>query len=152
LGFGALPSYTLAAAVVSLMFTGIFFALRFWLVRHEYYGDIAKATVAQSAGRITAQLGIGAFQSSPFGLIIGEVVGRGLGLSRMLRRANTSLLSQRRTIRIDRLRSVARTYRKFPLFTMPATLLDSLSPALHVPMISGIFGVAAAGQYSIANM
>jgi O-antigen/teichoic acid export membrane protein len=47
--------------------------------------------------------------------------------------------------------NTARRYKKFPIFSTPATLLDSLGPALHVPLITGIFGVSSAGQYSIAN-
>ena len=49
-------------------------------------------------------------------------------------------------------RDIAWKYRDFPFYRAPQVLINSLSKSLPIIMLSGFFGPAAAGYYSIAKM
>ena len=150
LGYGDLPIYAAPAMFLSLLLTGTYFSLRYWLLRFGAYGVISRATVGQSVGRVLAQLCIGLVRPSWMGLVGGEVVGRGVGLTSMWQVARNGYRQAVDGWSISRVRRTARKYRKFPLLTVPSSFLDSLGAMLPVPLVAAVFGVAAAGQYSLA--
>jgi O-antigen/teichoic acid export membrane protein len=47
--------------------------------------------------------------------------------------------------------TTATKYKKFPLIATPSSLFNSLALLLPIPLISSIFGIEDAGQYSIAS-
>lgn len=151
LGYGELPGWSALAIMLSLVLTGFFFTLRAWLVRAEEFRHIAVATVSQSIGRMTTQIVAGLMGLHWVGLIIGEVVGRGAGLSRVWTAAGQEIKVSLGQIDVQRLYGVASRYRKFPLYTMPSSLLNSASLVLPIPLMTAYFGVAAAGQFAIAS-
>lgn len=151
LGFSELPPWTAGAMTISLILTGVYFALRAWLVRIGQFPEIARATVLQSAGRISTQIATGLLGFQWVGLVLGEIVGRGMGLRRMLKSAVPSGADALGSFDWQRFREVATRYRKFPLISMPSSLLNSASLVLPIPLITMYFGVSAAGQFAIAS-
>lgn len=151
LGFGQLPLWTAMAMTLSLILTGIFFSLRYWLVRIGAYRTISSATVSQSIGRMATQIAAGVLGMQWVGLVLGEVIGRALGLGRFWSRTGVDVRSLIQQPDISALRAVAVLYRKFPLFTAPSSLLNSLSLVLPVPLITMYFGIQPAGQFAITS-
>jgi O-antigen/teichoic acid export membrane protein len=151
LGFGELPLWTSVAMALSLALTGLFFSLRYWLVRTGSYRVISTATVTQSIGRIATQIVTGAAGVGWAGLVLGEVVGRASGLRSMWIASRKDLLDNIALVDAARLRTVASAYRKFPLLTAPSSLLNSLSLVLPIPLITMYYGLHEAGQFAIAS-
>lgn len=151
LGFGELPLWTSIAMALSLGLTGVFFSLRYWLVRIGAYRIISTATVAQSIGRVATQIIAGVLGMQWVGLVLGEVIGRASGLGRFWNATSDDVRSRIRHPDAPALRGVAILYRKFPLFTAPSSLLNSLSLVLPVPLIAMYFGIQPAGQFAIAS-
>jgi O-antigen/teichoic acid export membrane protein len=151
LGFDQLPYLASVAMVLSLTLTGLFEAMRFWLVRRDRYKVISLATVTQSLLRVGIQVLLGTFGIGLGGLVTGEIVGRGAGLRKMWQESSEQLRGSFRDIDRRRLWETAVNYKKFPLYSAPSSLVNSLALALPIPLIGGTFGVEAAGQYSIAS-
>lgn len=151
LGFESLSNNAWIPMGGSLILTGGFFILRYWLVRTENYQRISKATVAQSIGRVGTQVLVGVAGLGWGGLLWSEVLGRALGLCIMLRQKQSDIFESVLPPKYRRLRTVALKYRKFPLYTTPSSLINNLTLVLPVPLISNYFGIQAAGQFSIAS-
>ncbi len=151
LGFGEFPVWTIPAMLLSLVFTGLFFTLRYWLIREESYRTISTSTVKQSIGRMGTQVLAGIVGLQWVGLVLGEVVGRGTGLTGLWAEAGTRLRHHVGKLDRSTLKQVAKRYRKFPLLTTPSSVLNSLSLVLPVPLITMFFGIHAAGQFTVAS-
>jgi O-antigen/teichoic acid export membrane protein len=151
LGFGELPAPAVPAMLVSLVLTDLFLTLRYWAIRQSEFADVSRAVVAQSAGRMGTQLAAGLIRPAWGGLVLGEVVGRALGMRRLWREAGPAMRRGAWPPQLDRLRETAARYRQFPLYSTPSTMIDNLALMLPVPLATAMFGVPAAGQYAIAT-
>lgn len=151
IGFDALPSETAILMFPSLTLTGLFFTMRYWLVRNENYAAISSATVSQSASRTGSQIVLGVGSGGWVGLVLGEIVGRGVGLRLMWRQCWPAVTSQSFPLDITRLTRVILDYWKFPILSAPSSMLNSLALVLPVPLISAYFGLQAAGHFSLAS-
>lgn len=151
LGFGSMPGPAVVALFVSLVLGDAFITIRYWLIRQGAYTSISRAVIGQGAGRMATQVGFGLVRATWIGLVMGEIVGRGAGLRSLWQASRNDVTNHAIPLRSDRIREVAGKYRKFPLLSMPSTLLGNLAAMLPAPLIASNFGVAAAGQYAIAT-
>jgi O-antigen/teichoic acid export membrane protein len=149
LGFGGLPWYTPLLLALAMGFVGIFTALRYWCLRRGRFDQISQGVVVQSAGRALFQTAIGAVGFHSAGLLCGEVLGRGFGMSRMFR---TSWPHIQRCVRAFHWKDFSGALwrnRKFPLYSLPSGLLDSLAASLSVPLLIRLYGDTVGGHYSL---
>ena len=85
LGFGALPWYAAWLMVASILFAALFSTLRYWSLRNEQFGTVSQGLLFQNAGRSLAQVALGAIGFHALGLLLGETIGRAIGMGRMVR-------------------------------------------------------------------
>lgn len=150
LGYGEMPYWAVLPMLLSLMITGVFFALRYLALRHNQLKDIAKATVAQSVGRGVVQVCAGFLTSGPAGLIASELMGRSVGVRRLWC-ANQHLFKRyREAIRPSSMWTAAKRHKRFPLLVLPSSLIDALGGSLPLPLLASGFGASQAGLYAIA--
>lgn len=149
-GFGAVPVISIPAAWCVLVLIGAFTSLRYWLVRETAFEVISRATVGQSVGRVAAQLATGVAAMSGAGLILAEVVGRTVGLWTLISRCFRDIVREIKGVSRADYIATASEFRKFPLLSTPSSVLDSLSTALPIPLLTTYFGLSAAGQFSMA--
>jgi len=131
--------------------SGVREAVTCWAIRRKSFPAIAKTKVGQVVLQLLLQLGMGFGALVPFGLYIGDAVGRigGAGsLLRELRGREKTLLS--RISRTSMLRA-GQTYRSFPIFSIWAQLL-SRSGRDFVPVaMASLYGAVAAGWFALAS-
>jgi O-antigen/teichoic acid export membrane protein len=108
---------------------------------------VATAIALQGAGRAVLPLLLAALNPGWWGLLGGEVAGRILGVARLARGAGGRLLA----LTVDRIVRAARRRWRYPTWVLPSSLLDALAVAVPLPLISEIFGVAAAGQFALVQ-
>ncbi len=149
LSFADLPAWAIAASVPATIAFGWFMALRYWYIRRRRFGAVGKVLIVQSAGRASIPILLGFLTTGPLGLIAGEVVGRLLGVTTLLRGALKDLAGPRP--RDVSLRSVASANWKYPGILLPSGLFDALSLSLPIPLISQHFVVAAAGTFLLVQ-
>lgn len=134
---------------LSLFGAGLYQLLSYWALREKAYGLIGRTRLTQSAAMVATQLGVGIALPGAAGLIVGDVVGRSGGGGSLLR----SFLSRRRVLRLLHLptmRAVARRYRRFPLISSGASLLNTLGLQLPGLLIAGLYGPVQAGFFTLA--
>ena len=121
---------------------GTYSVLSVWMVRERSYGALGRRNVLLGVGQVATQVGLGLLQARPLGLLLGLGVGRLVGSGGLV--SAGGLLRQPLSSRAGLGRALRR-YRRFPLLTVPAGLLNS--GGLEVPLlaISAFYGDARAG-------
>ncbi len=145
-----LGSY-LWALPLALFVLSAYKVLSYWAIRKGQFATLARTKVSQGVGQVTVQLGLGAAQWGPIGLILGDIVGRGVGgfaLARILSRDATAPL---RSVSLARVKEVAVRFRKFPLWSTGSGLLSS-SGMLGPLFIARIYGTDVAGWVALCTL
>ncbi len=149
LGFGRLPVGAPLLITPALLCVGVFTALRYWCVREELFGQVSDGVVAQSAGRSIFQTVLGSAGLHTMGLLYGETIGRCLGMSRMIRNAWPALRRRLHDFRPEEFKEALWRNCKFPLYSLPSSLLDSICMAFPLPMLIQLYGPSVGGHYSL---
>jgi len=151
LGFNALPAYSSILMVIALVFAGAFYVFRYWFVRQEQFNLVTQATVAQSGVRSICQVAIGALGFQVGGLLGGEVIGRCAGMSRMFREGWPRMRSFVSPIDDKSFREVLRENWRFPIYSLPSSLVDTLSANICIPLIVLYYGSEAGGYFALVQ-
>jgi lipopolysaccharide exporter len=133
---------------VGFLGAGAYQALSYWAIRRRAFGRLARTKLSQGVGQVAAQVGLGLAGAGAPGLLVGDVIGRVAGGGGLALLA----LRDRPFARVTRasLAAAAGRYRRFPLLTTGAGLLNIGSLQLPSIVFSASFGVAAAGLYALS--
>lgn len=145
----AMPSAgTLLLAVPFMVFLGgSFRTLAAWANRRKSYHRISISTISRSGTSAVAQVLLGLMGHSG-GLVYGRILGAAVAtlvLGAKIYQEERNLVSQ--AVRLRRLKTVAIAHDQFPKYTMPRTLLVSVSRNLPTIFLAVLFSPAAAGLY-----
>lgn len=131
---------------VGVFLTGVFNTFAYWGIRKQQYGRIATAKLSQNVAMLTIQAFGSAFGA--FGLVLGQTAGQTAGSFRLFHAAwkdgvfrELSLSSTTRAIR---------TYSRFPLYSTPGAVLNTVASAAIPLFVSSIYSASAAGLYVMA--
>jgi lipopolysaccharide exporter len=149
LGFQTLTASACALVLVSLVVTGATSALRFWFVRQEAFGLLAGVLVWQNGVRSVAQVGLGMGGLGWPGLLLGDLAGRLIGVSRLFRVAWAALKHE--VLPFDPMAAweVVKHYRKLPFYDLPSSIIDTLAVSLTVPLVAQTYGAESAGYVAL---
>ncbi|HEY9666076.1 MAG TPA: oligosaccharide flippase family protein [Coleofasciculaceae cyanobacterium] len=151
LGFGILPVNIVILTLVALLLTTAFKALRYWLIRNNYFAVISQVTMFQGGIQALSQVGLSLGQLGWVGLLLGDILGRGFGLGRMLSQSWQELARWVWPIKLSRLAHIAAKYSQFPKYSLPSSLIDVLSMSLSVPLLTQLYGPVAGGYFVLAQ-
>lgn len=122
-----------------------------WLSRQEMFGRISAGQVANSSALVSVRIGAGIFTNSPGGLIFGFISGHIAALAFFARPLRTTLKTAfEGRISLDRMLFIARRYRRFPAFTMPAAALSGIASQMPALLLLFYFDLTILGHYSQA--
>ncbi len=133
----------------SVFFMGFFNAISFWFNRKTMYKRMATSKVINTLGMTSVQVGSGFLNYTPIGLLIGFVSGRFfsvLYLFYKLKKDKNSLFSK---ITKAKMLSLAKRYKRFPYFTLPAEFINVIANQLPVFIMGKYFGGVILGNYSL---
>jgi len=147
---GAVPYlWTIPAFMVA---TNLVFMSRLWEVRHANYRSQVTNRLLESGGMAAAQIVLGLLGGGALGLI----VGRWLGAAAAAVHGGRLFVGQvgragRRAVRRRRLRAAARRHWRFPVYQLPAAVLNGLTPQLTPLLLGLLFTLKAVGFYWFAS-
>lgn len=134
---------------VGVFMAGGYQILNYWAIRHRQFKAIAQTKFTQGAGMALVQTGLGFLGMGPFGLLLGDIAGRTVGVggltAMMWRREHNHL----KNANLAGVQQMAVRYRKFPLFSASSSLINSCGLQLPALMFAGLFGVQVAGWYAL---
>ncbi|MEE9320004.1 MAG: oligosaccharide flippase family protein [Granulosicoccus sp.] len=130
----------------SLLLLGSFTVFRYWSVREKAFPAIGVARLQQVLSSITVQITGASFGATA--LIGGQLANQGVGSislgRRMLSHPELNSITTHGLIRI------AKRFRRFPLITTWAALLNRGSAQLPTMMFAALFGPVVAGLYALS--
>jgi O-antigen/teichoic acid export membrane protein len=142
LGYGAFPAWASILAFPALVAFAWGMALRYYGVRRGAFDLVGRFTVTQGVARPLAQLLL-AFLGGA-GLLLGEVLGRFLGLAalwRLLPKTTGPWFSP----------AVLTRYKSYPLVQVPSGFLNTLALMAPVPVFTALYGPAVGGNLALAQ-
>lgn len=137
--------------VLGQMLGALMGSLAMWALRAKAFAVIARNSLTRSGALIVAQVALGIAGLGATGLLIGAVAGSLAGSVGLARAAWHRDASAFRRVSPAGVRHAARRYRRFAIFSTPASFLNTLGLQLPVLLLVAMFGTEVAGQYALAD-
>jgi lipopolysaccharide exporter len=131
---------------VSALFFSVNTILIVWYNRNKKYKVIAANKIARNSLLTGSNIGFGFAKTGYAGLIYSQIISDALAAVYYL-----SLFFRKRGARKDfsmrNMRKVATEYRKFPMYTLPSTFIDTLSAQIPILLIAALYTQEMSGSY-----
>jgi O-antigen/teichoic acid export membrane protein len=133
---------------VAVFMVGMYHVLNYWATRQTYYTQLSVSQGIRSTGIVSTQAAAGAVGTGAGGLVAGRIAGEciaTLSLFWQMWQRDGSLI--RRGVRNLAISGVARTYRKFAVYSAPQTLLNAVSQNIPAFLFGYYFSAEVVGLY-----
>ena len=151
LGFGDVPIYATLLMTPTLVLIGVFTAFRYLAIREGHFRLISKTTIGQHAARALSQVGLGFIGGGAGGLMLGELIGRAIGVAQIVREAGAKVHSLLVNVSIRDLLHTLDRNRKLMVYSLPSTFIDTLVANLPIPFLVNLYGLEAGGYYALVQ-
>ncbi|MCF6306853.1 MAG: oligosaccharide flippase family protein [Flavobacteriaceae bacterium] len=135
---------------ISVLFIGLFNSLKIYNIRIKNFKLVSVSMVTKSSGLVVTQLGIGFVKSGALGLIIGQLVSYIAGNLQLLKTIVKNNLFKN-TFDKNNIKLVTKKYNRFPKYTLPGSLLNSLTINSISFLIVAIYTTSILGFFSLAK-
>jgi lipopolysaccharide exporter len=136
----------------SVFFIGFYQIFSYLAIRFESFGDLSKTKLTQSIGQNISQLIFGVSFPASIWLVLGDLVGKISSTATLMylqwNQIREILIKNLKDIKT--IKHIANRYKKFPLYTTWASLINVLSLNLPIFLLPIFFNVNAVGHYSLA--
>jgi O-antigen/teichoic acid export membrane protein len=139
----SLPLAMLAAGMVQVQTN--------WALRHKHFGGIASTKVSQIATQLTTQTAAGILRPSVWGLIGGDLTGRVVSNLTLAWTNRNDAFDALRKSSSQGMRTAARRYREFPLFSSGSALLNTGGVVMPALLIGYFYGAKVLGLYALVD-
>jgi O-antigen/teichoic acid export membrane protein len=136
--------------IIGFFGTSLFGALTYWVTRRRDYTRITYTRIYQSAGGSFSKILLGLYSFNPVGLVIGYLLSQILGIGTLVRYMWKNDRACFASLSYPRMLKNAKIYIKFPLYSFPAGIINTLALQLPVFMLSAIYGLKEVGMFSLA--
>jgi len=136
---------------INILFIGMFQTLNYWNTRFQQYKVLAARQMTQSFTTAGTQLGLGFLKTlEAGGLIVGQLIGLIVATVYLISSVAIKDFEMiKKSLSKQKLRQVAIQYKKYPIYSMLPSVLDSLTVALPVIFFTKFFDLDITGQYSL---
>lgn len=131
---------------------GLYTMLNYWAVRQRDYKRITYTKINQGAGGSVCKILLGLLYFGPVGLIIGHIVSQIAGITTLARAMWKEEKENFKAISLSRMKSAAKTYKSFPIFNLPASIVNTMSLQLPPLMLLALYDSTIVGYYALAHM
>jgi O-antigen/teichoic acid export membrane protein len=149
LGSPAIAPY-LWLVPVGVWLSGVYSAVQYWSTRKRKFSSIARTRMAQAVGGSGAQLALGVAGAGPFGLLVGQVISNGAGVYRLSVEAWCESRDSIRQVSWSTMRRAAKAYSRFPKYSTPDALANSLGIQAPIIIIAALAVGPEAGFLMLA--
>ncbi|WP_243465223.1 oligosaccharide flippase family protein [Photorhabdus temperata] len=128
---------------------GFYRAVSFNSIRERQYREISITKITQTIAMISIQIIGGIANLGSGSLIVGQILGQSLGVLFLGKKSKYRFITKRNEFR--KIKLLAKKYYKFPVYDVPASLINTFSNELPQLFIMSIYGLKPAGFYLIAS-
>jgi lipopolysaccharide exporter len=152
LGFGVLPVYAALLLPLSMCASVWYIVLKYWFIYSKNFKAVSRSQILQDGFRGVGQIGVSLASIGWLGLWFGDIIGRAIGVGQMMKLAWPAIKEFAFPLKKTDISQTLRSYRKYPSYSMPSMLIDTLGASMPLLLISRIYGAGSAGQYSLVQM
>ncbi len=131
---------------------GVYEVLTMWATRRRAYKPIARTQVFQSAAGSIVKIILGLLAFKPIGLLVGQVVTTGGGISSLTVMFWREFRANLRFVSLTRLKLVAVHYSGFPIYRLPSQFLLVFSTQAPLLFTAALYDAGTTGQFGLAQM
>lgn len=136
---------------LGMLGAGTYQILNYWAVRKRDFSRIARTRVSRGVGRAAIQVGVGFAHPGPLGLLLGQLAGETAGSASLGLAAWNKDHASFRALSWQGIRKAASRYKRFPLFSSWADLLDALGLQVPQLLFAGFYGAEVAGWFALGQ-
>lgn len=119
-----------------------------WSTRNREFGAMAGSRVAQGVATAGLQVATGVMRWGAAGLVVGLLAGQAVALVLLASKGSKEPLGIGSSS-VPEIRREAAAFRRFPLLSLPADLLNMTANQLPVFLLAAAFGATVAGNYGL---
>lgn len=134
----------------AVFFTGLYNLLNYYNNRKKYYKDISDSIIIKAVVTVVVQLSFGFLKVGVSGLVSGQLVSLLFANMKLLQNIIKNKIILQSVKKIKML-ALAKKYKDFPKYSMPAILANTLTRDLTNIFISIIYNVSTLGFYSLVQ-
>lgn len=136
---------------LGVLLVGVSAALQAWCARKGRYGVISRGRLAQAVLGVGTNTAFGVASPSPAGLVAGHLAYSAGGIVALARSIRQHDAAATATLTWARMKQVARSYRAFPLYSVPEALFNAAGWHLPILVIGAAVAPAELGQLLLAT-
>jgi len=136
---------------LGMLGAGTYQILNYWAVRKRDFPRIARTRLSRGVARAALQVGMGFAHSGPLGLLLGQLAGETAGSTSLGLAAWRKDRAPFKTVSLQGIRQAGTRYRRFPLFSSLADLLEALGLQLPQIIFAAFYGAKVAGWFALSQ-
>ena len=130
---------------------GTYQILNYWAVRKRDFPRIARTRLSRGVARAALQVGVGFAHSGPLGLLLGQLAGETAGSTSLGLAVWRKDRAPFKAVSLQGIRLAGARYKRFPLFSSWAGLLDALGLQLPQILFAAFYGAEVAGWFALGQ-
>lgn len=131
----------------AILISGVYRVLNYWAVRLRNFRTIAKTKIKQSI--ITIVLQLSTFKLGGLGLIAGQTLGQGAGISELGK--STLSCFKKENFSLKKIKRLAVEYKQFPTYSTLSGLVNIGGQQAMPLLLASIYGLTVAGLYALTS-
>ena len=136
---------------LGMLGAGTYQILNYWAVRKRDFPRIARTRLSRGVARAALQVGVGFAHSGPLGLLLGQLAGETAGSTSLGLAAWRKDRACFQAISLQGMRRAGVRYKRFPLFSSWADLLDALGLQVPQLLFAAFYGAEVAGWFALGQ-
>jgi len=136
---------------LGILGAGTYQILNYWAVRKRDFPRIARTRLSRGVARAALQVGVGFVHSGPLGLLLGQLAGETAGSASLGLSAWRKDRTCFQAVSLQGMRQAGARYKRFPLFSSWAGLLDALGLQLPQILFAALYGAKVAGWFALGQ-
>lgn len=133
-----------------VFFSGLWNLLNYWWIRQNQFTRISVYQLTLSGGNVVSKYTFAHLGLMNSGLILGAIVGQLLATISCLLGKSRALITPLLQPQLSVMRSMAKEYRNYPLYSLPRVLINNLGAHLPVLLLTPLFGTTELGLFGMA--
>jgi O-antigen/teichoic acid export membrane protein len=136
---------------LGMLGAGTYQILNYWAVRKRDFPRIARTRLSRGVARAALQVGVGFAHFGPLGLLLGQLAGETAGSTSLGLAAWRKDRAPFQAVSLQGIRLAGAMYKRFPLFSSWAGLLDALGLQLPQILFAAFYGAEVAGWFALGQ-
>ena len=137
---------------LGLFFGGLYGIGYQWALKTKAFPLVSRTKIAQGVGLSSGKISIGLIKASPFGLIVGHIIGKSAGVYSLIKAYHKENKNHYQLTSKKRIFWALKRFQKFPILNLPAQLLSVAGQRLPVFIIPVMYGLDNLGQFGFSEM